>query len=266
MEYYNSENKAPQIWATIITLLYLLVILVAFLFVKFDFDIEDKSSEGILVDFGSHTEGVQGNIPAIASTPPPPVSPTTVSKEEQLETDPNSDVAVEAAPDKKKQHKEVSPAPVDSKPTKEVEEKPQVVNKKALFPGNSNMTSAAQGGGSSAASSASGESAGDPNSKVSNTNFNDGISGVAFDLEGRSVVGSLPTPAYSADATGRVVIEVTVSDNGRVTSASYRAKGSTTNNSQLIAASVKAAYSTRFSESESVIQGGVITYTFRYKN
>lgn len=48
-----------------------------------------------------------------------------------------------------------------------------------------------------------------------------------------------------------------------MTTAAYRSQGSTTNNSELVAAAVEAALKARFSESETIVQGGTITYIFR---
>ena len=55
---------------------------------------------------------------------------------------------------------------------------------------------------------------------------------------------------------------VTVDASGRVTYASYRAQGSTTNSKRLVDAAVEAARKARFSSSESLMQTGTITYVF----
>ena len=64
---------------------------------------------------------------------------------------------------------------------------------------------------------------------------------------------------------GRVVIEIVVDQQGRVTSAAYRAKGSTTQNSVLVNAALRAARGARFNVDESapLSQTGTITYNFR---
>ena len=63
----------------------------------------------------------------------------------------------------------------------------------------------------------------------------------------------------------RFVIEIVVDQQGRVTSAAYRAKGSTTQNSVLVNAALKAARGARFNVDESapLSQTGTITYNFR---
>lgn len=82
-------------------------------------------------------------------------------------------------------------------------------------------------------------------------------------LQGRGLVGALPVPEYRANATGKVIIDVTVGSDGRVTSAEFHPKGSTTSNSVLVAAAKRAALKARFTESESFVQGGQITYVFK---
>ena len=62
--------------------------------------------------------------------------------------------------------------------------------------------------------------------------------------------------------TGQVVVDVTVDASGRVTYASYRAQGSTTNSKRLVDAAVEAARKARVSSSESLMQTGTITYVF----
>lgn len=84
-------------------------------------------------------------------------------------------------------------------------------------------------------------------------------------LQGRGLVGDLPLPRYAGDIEGRVVIAVTVDASGRVTSAIYEPKGSTISDAALIREAREAAMRARFTESESHLQGGVITYKFTLK-
>ena len=69
-------------------------------------------------------------------------------------------------------------------------------------------------------------------------------------------------PAAGEGNAGKVGVEVTVDASGRVTYASYRAQGSTTNSKRLVDAAVEAARKARFSSSESLMQTGTITYVF----
>lgn len=84
-----------------------------------------------------------------------------------------------------------------------------------------------------------------------------------YDLSKRNIVGSFPVPVYSADVSGKVIIEVVVDKNGNVTQASYRSQGSTTANTELVNAAISAAKKARFTSSDEDTQRGTITYNFK---
>ncbi|MBE6193992.1 MAG: TonB family protein [Rikenellaceae bacterium] len=85
-------------------------------------------------------------------------------------------------------------------------------------------------------------------------------------LQGRGLVGALPMPAYPAgNRGGKVVVRVSVDKLGKVTSATYEPKGSTTSDSSLVEAAIAAAKRARFTESAAFVQGGTITYIFKLK-
>ncbi len=124
---------------------------------------------------------------------------------------------------------------------------------------NSNSTSEGDAGGSGN----QGYVTGDPNSK-NRTGSGIGNSGSGFDLTGRSLVGSLPQPSYSIQEEGVVVVQVTVDKYGKVVSAEYQLKGSTTQNSTLKKAAIEAAKKAKFNSdpNASAFQKGTITYHF----
>ncbi len=93
----------------------------------------------------------------------------------------------------------------------------------------------------------------------------DGLDQLDQGLKGRGLVGNLPRPNQPENKSGVVLIRVTVDASGRVTSAAYEPKGSTTSDVELVNEARKAALRTRFSESRAVIEGGTITYIFRLK-
>lgn len=85
-------------------------------------------------------------------------------------------------------------------------------------------------------------------------------------LMNRGVVGDLPLPEFpNGSRGGRVVIRVSVDSSGRVTSAVFEPKGSTTSSSALISAAKRAALKARFQESKAMIEGGTITYFFKIR-
>jgi TonB family protein len=91
--------------------------------------------------------------------------------------------------------------------------------------------------------------------------------GVPFSLDGRSVVGGFPKPAYKLQKEGNVVVEIYVDQNGIVTNARATAKGSTLQDATLWKAAEDAARRTRFNVDENAAnsQLGTITYIFTLK-
>ncbi len=107
---------------------------------------------------------------------------------------------------------------------------------------------------------------GDPNSR-NYSGRGQGSKGDGFQLAGRSLKGSLPKPAYDIQEEGIVVVEITVDRTGRVVSAKYTLKGSTTQNSRLKEAAEKAALKAHFNAdpNASAYVKGTITYHFELK-
>ncbi len=237
MNSYNHEDNTSRRWGAAALLLYLIGVVCVMLFVSFDFSREEQMEEGILINFGASEVGSGEEDLAATDLPvPPPVQ--SVAQEEVVEeplVDERSEVAISTL----------------EQEVQEVKESPRKVNRKALFPGRTPASEAvSQGESTSEERGNAGSVSGTPD-------------GVEYTLTGRSIVGELPKPAYRENVTGKVVVDVVVNEQGRVTNATYRAQGSTTNNSALIEAARSAALKARFSESESFVQGGTITYIFK---
>ena len=86
----------------------------------------------------------------------------------------------------------------------------------------------------------------------------------SFSIQGRSIVGSLPSPVYNSNTEGRVIVNITVDASGSVVSATYSERGSTTSNSELVNAALSAAKNAKFNTvNNATNQTGTITYNFR---
>ncbi|HEY3388909.1 MAG TPA: hypothetical protein VGK38_05015, partial [Prolixibacteraceae bacterium] len=87
--------------------------------------------------------------------------------------------------------------------------------------------------------------------------------GISFDLSGRSA-RSLPKPTFPGNESGIVVVEVTVDKYGKVSKAVPGFKGSTTANTDLLEAALKAALKASFNidTNAPAFQKGTITYHF----
>lgn len=86
-------------------------------------------------------------------------------------------------------------------------------------------------------------------------------------LQGRNVLGTLPSPAYGIQAEGTIVVEILVDQYGNVQKATAGVEGTTLTDASLWAACRKAAMGAHFSMKADApaVQKGTITYNFRLK-
>ena len=86
-------------------------------------------------------------------------------------------------------------------------------------------------------------------------------------LKGRSVLGMLPSPSYSVQAEGTVVVDIWVDQYGNVTKAVAGAQGTTLTDATIWAAARSAALKAHFNMSPDApaLQQGTITYNFKLK-
>ncbi len=135
----------------------------------------------------------------------------------------------------------------------------RTVNSRALFPGTDSSSHDLNQGKTDGAGASSSNQNGAQESEQGNA---ESLSG-DYSLEGRKLIGDLPLPDYETDAHGRVIINIYVDENGRVTMARLEPIGSTTNNTILIEAARRAALRAQFSSSTEFLASGTITYIFR---
>lgn len=266
MYYYDSNNKSPKRWATIASILYVLLLSMAFWLISFDFGSEElKVGDGIMIDFGTTEQGFGAQdmqATDVEAQPQTAATTPTQSVDEYVTTEQESEVEVKKNEPKPtpqlKNETETTKKPT-LKPVEQVVEQPRKVNTKALFPGRTAGSKSTSEGTTSGVGN-QGDPSGAANGSHDGTGV--GLSGSNFNLSGRSLVGALPKPRYTANVTGKVVMNVTVDASGKVTGATFHPQGSTTNNTELVSAARVAALEARFSESESFVQGGTITYIF----
>ncbi|MCF0177789.1 MAG: hypothetical protein HUJ90_04110 [Bacteroidales bacterium] len=86
-------------------------------------------------------------------------------------------------------------------------------------------------------------------------------------LEGRTVMGSLPKPGYNVQTSGKIVVRITVNQNGDVLSAIPGYTGTTLTNKTLWEEVKNAALKSKFNVSRNApaSQEGTITYIFNLK-
>ncbi len=88
----------------------------------------------------------------------------------------------------------------------------------------------------------------------------------SYDLGGRGIMGSLPRPAFKVNDSGKVVVTITVDENGKVINALI-GQGTETANTQLRQAAIEAAKRALFETKKGqATQTGTITYIFDSNN
>lgn len=265
MYYYNPDKRTGRVVASIATLLYFLTLAVLFVLVRFTLPEEQELGNGMLIDFGTVAEAGGASDPSVSevdqqsasqpSSAPQPTEPQLTSDDEEA-----PEIAQQQKPTKVQQTQTQQST---TKPAEQSEPAPQrQVNKRALFSGRTQGSTSPSEGTSEGAGN-QGEQGGSP--EGSHEGMGQGSSG-SFDLAGRGLIGTLPGADYPSNYSGKVVVEIEVDREGRVTKARYREKGSTTNAGVLRKAAEDAARKARFTPSETNdIQVGTITYVFKLK-
>lgn len=251
-----------------------------------------ESEEGILVNFGFDETGMGAIEPSIAAAAPeaytpPPASPDeiTPSDDEPILTQDFEEAPEikQVDPDAERKQKEAEEAEKIRQAELEAErirkaaeeaERQRVLEEQRRTAEINNRTRnafAARNTGTSSTSEgiAGGEgNQGSPDGSVESTNRGEGNglgnSGVSYDLAGRGVQ-SLPLPKYDYQGEGRVVVEVRVDRNGKVTQATPGKQGTTTYDEYLHNAAKEAALKTVFDVDPNAtnVQVGTITYNFK---
>jgi outer membrane biosynthesis protein TonB len=262
----NWDNKAFVLTAVFYTLL-----LFMFLFMGFRTPLPLPAEQGILINFGDDDFGsgtiepreIEEVVEQTASTPT--AETVTEELEEQLTQDYEEAPAV--TPVKREQPKQVTEVKPQKKPEEEVkkEEPVPVVNPNAMYQGRKTDSESTASEGETGGSGNQGSLTGDPD--VTNRSLGAGTGeGIEFSLVGRSSV-RLPIPEFDTQKEGKVVVRVRVDRTGKVIFAEPGVKGSTTLDSDLLAAAKQAALASRFNKKDDapMVQEGTISYVFRLR-
>ncbi len=144
---------------------------------------------------------------------------------------------------------------------KKIEKQPEL-NEKALFK-KRNQGETNEGSGNYGISGQRGSGIGSGDGTGKGTGVGTGIGdGISFSLEGRNPL-TLIKPRGDFQTSGKVVVEITVDQNGNVISAVPGVKGSTTLDEYLLHIAREAALASKFNpDPKSTIQKGTITYRF----
>jgi len=249
--------------------------------------------EGILVNFGTDETGsglIEPSEMALQeeSSPPPAPSPVTVQDDEPLLTQNNEDAPEVKKVDPEAEKRRLEKIEADRRVKEqleaerkkreleeaerrriEAEQKRQadIMNRTRDALANSRNTgTSSTSEGDAGGTGNQGVPTGSVDSKVRGDGSGLGNNGISYDLQGRGFQ-SLPSPRYDYQEEGRVVVEVSVDRNGRVTQAVAGIKGSTTLDEYLLRVAREAALQARFDPKPDApaIQKGSITYNFILK-
>lgn len=207
---------------------------------------------------------------------PEPVVEETISEQGLLTQDMEETVSMET---EKKQAKLESKTPSERRPDKQERQPEETAEQlaaekraaaeKAAAEEAAQKIAGAFGKGTSMGNRGTGTSGtgiqGSPTGN-SNAGKSTGVGGVgSWDLNGRSLTGSLPVPVYNVQDEGRVVVTIVVNPAGRVISTSIN-KRTNTMSTALRRAAEEAARKARFNVVDGVNnQSGTITYYFKLR-
>lgn len=274
--------KNSRIQGIVGTLIVHLVILLILLFV-FIHGTEVQEEGGVPVMLGN-TELSQGdsdpytltevdilNEPQMESVPEQ-TSDVELSEQEMITQDVEETVAVTPQKKKdtaKKTEKEQPKKTVPEKTREQIEAEKKAAAEKAAAEAAAKKIAGAFGKGTTMGSKGSGTTGkGIEGSPTGNGNVgkSTGVGGVgSWDLNGRSLNGSLPVPVYNVQDEGRVVVTITVNPAGKVISTSIN-KRTNTVNAALRRAAEEAARKATFNTISGVNnQTGTITYYFKLR-
>jgi hypothetical protein len=267
-------------------------LLIIFLFVKWTLPVQppEPAEEGIEVNLGNSDMGMGDDQPmspdrpspsvARAAYTPPKASPDVSQPVKDIETDDKDEDAPEIVkptvtrPNATKAPEKDIVEKTATKPTPVTNPTPPAPKPKAVFKGvagdgkGGNESDSYKKGGNQGIAGGTGDQ-GKPGGNPDSKNYEGGGRGtggvsISRGLQGRRVAF---TPAFEDEfnENAKVAMDIKVDETGRVVSAEYQPRGSTTSDASMKAIARRKAMQVRFStgEGESV---GTIVFNFRLKN
>ena len=239
--------KQSELYAYIGTAISAIIILLILLFVFLP-GLNVEGDDGVMISFGevydgggSTTEYSQEQS-TVANTPKPDVKEDILTQEDES-------VPI---PDTKKP---------DQKPSKEEEKRKQEEERRKKEEEAAKKSEDLVGSAFNAATtSGSGQTTGD---KAAGNPVGSGTAGGhSWSLDGRNLLGTMPTPSYNQNVEGYITVEITVDASGTVQNA--RIMRATISDQTIRDAAISAAKRTQFSSGTGRTTGS-ITYNFKLR-
>ncbi|MBY5957434.1 cell envelope integrity protein TolA [Membranicola marinus] len=271
-ETHPKDRKKARRVSVIVNIVLIILLLVPFM----SFQVPPPGEEGILVSFGMPDMGRGDDQPDTQQeeeVPPQPVEeiPEPAEPEPVEEQAVEDEVVTQEDPNaialKKKEEEEARKKAEKERQEKLEEQRRQEAEakKKAEYDEAKKQFGDLFGGGKGETDTEGnqGDPLGDPNSD-NLEGLSTGSGSVGGGLGGRKIQYK-PQVVERSQKTGRVVVRVCVGDTGKVISADFTQRGSTTGDSDLVTTALKFAKQYRFSESTVSRQCGTITFDFKVK-
>jgi TonB family protein len=241
---------------------------------------KDEMDEGVMISLGYAEEGFGESVPnptpkpapeaAPVPTPtPPPAAPeVSTPSEEDLMTQEDPSVALEAEKKRKQAEEEAKRRAEEERIAREKAEQERIAREKAAEEARikaeqeakKNQASSLAGSAFQNMGKGQGQTKGE--AQQGNPAGQGSQGGHSWSLKGRNLLGKLAQPSYQSNEEGRIVVEIRVDASGTVVSASIATKGTTITDEALRNATVAAAKKNKFSTGGGVAIG-TITYNFR---
>ncbi|MBP5659356.1 MAG: TonB family protein [Paludibacteraceae bacterium] len=273
------KNKKAKIESGLLTLLIMALLFLLLWYVYIDAP-QQTEEEGIEVAFGDSEDGGGSEpeavpMPAVPVTQAPPPTPQAPSENDLMVQDDEESLALakQREEEKKKraeqeelirkQREEQARLEAEQRAEQQriAEEQARKAAEEQAKRDNANNLMAGMFGNNQQGAQGSGTTQG-AGQQGSDNPVGQGLSGGNnWKLTGRSMK-KLPSPSKDFNSEGVVVVAITVDNTGKVVAARHT-EGTTTSDNKLIQLAEAAARQAEFSESETKMQYGTITYRFK---
>ena len=258
------QLKKSEIQSAIATTIICIIILLILIFCGMTAH-KNEMDEGVMVSLGYVEEGFGESMPN--PTPPPAAPEVSAPSEEDLMTQEDPSVALEAEKKRKEAEEEARRRAEEERIAREKAEQERIAREKAEEEARikaeqeAKKNQASNLAGSAFQNMGKGQGQTKGEAQQGNPAGQGSQGGHSWSLNGRDLLSKLAQPSYQGNEEGRIVVEIRVDASGNVISAAIT-KGTTITNETLRNAAVTAAKKNKFSTGGGVAIG-TITYNFR---
>jgi TonB family protein len=270
--------KKSEIQSAIATTIICIIILLILIFCGMTAH-RNEMDEGVMISLGFADDGFGESMPnptpapevaPVPTTTPPPAAPqVSAPAEEDLMTQEDPSVALEAEKKRKQAEEEARIRAEQERIAREKAEQERIAREKAAEEARikaeqeakKNQASSLAGSAFQNMGKGQGQTKGE--TQQGNPAGQGSQGGNSWSLSGRDLLGTLARPSYQGNEEGRIVVEIRVDASGKVVDAAIAIKGTTITNETLRKAAIEAAKKNKFTAGDGGVAIGTITYNFR---